>query len=249
MPRGRLANYWFARGYHRVANAQRRWGTRIEVANWFFGSALRVSIDPARLNFQLLETVSAGPEHVRLAHWFLDGGDWSQILFPLIASPVRAEVDALFDHEHNLEDAPAFRSLLHAAEQGIPQRRNSVELADVDTIRAYFAHYRALKDSVERFGFRSRDDLPTPTAGLFNLSPIRGRRAERLEHEIGLAVGHDGTVMRIVGGHHRTAIAQRLNLKRIPAQVRLVHVDWLRAWIARTGASPSRALMIGLEHL
>ncbi|WP_132255552.1 hypothetical protein [Methylobacterium segetis] len=246
---GRLQEAAFGRAYARVAAGQSQRAVRYEAAERLFGSTLLIGIDPARLEHQLIDTVRAGAEATRLSHWFLDRGDWSGALVRLGDSDVGREIDAVFDHAEQPEEAPAFRALLAHAEAGHAQVRNGLALADAATIRAYFAHNAALRASIERDGLKPRSEVAARTARAFSGSAVRSRKAERLERDIGIAIGAEGEPIRMIGGHHRTAIARRLGLPRIPVQIRLVHAEWLRGWISRTGLGPARALAEGLRGL
>ncbi|GJE34139.1 hypothetical protein [Methylobacterium oxalidis] len=239
----------FARAFDRIEAGLSQRAVRVEFAERIFADDLRILADPARLSHQLLDVVSGVAERTRLSHWFLDRGDWSRALMPLSASEVTAEIEALFSAPGRIEESAAFAALLARAESGAPAVRNGVSLADGATIAAYFAHYDALRRSIEQEGFRPRTEVDRQTARAFFGSRVRSRKAERLERDIGVAVDADGTLLRLCGGHHRTAIAQRLGLPRVPVQVRLVHAEWLRGWIGRTGLPPARAIAQGLRHL
>ena len=246
---GRLADLLFARGFERVAAGRAPRSIRVEFAERWFGDDLVAEIDPIRLEHELVEFVDDGGKPVRLSHWFLDSGDWTDLLQPLRPSEVQLEIDAVFDYEDRLEDSPAFRALLANSEAGRPSKRNLVSLTSPDPIRSYLEQYRDLRRRMEEHGFRRRAGVPSTTARLFAETAVRDRAAERREREIGLAVGPDGTLLRITGGRHRTALAQRLKLPRIPARVRLVHVAWLHGWVARTGLPPRQALVAGIRSL
>ncbi|AWN40746.1 hypothetical protein [Methylobacterium durans] len=246
---GKIGEAYFARAYRRLEAGRHQHAIRVEFAERFFARELMVDIDPKRLEHQLIDVVSTGSAALRLSHWFLDKGDWSRALFPLKASLKVAEIDAVFDYEGRLDEAPIFRDLLDRAAQGRPEERNGVPLTNPAAIQAYLEHYVALRRSIEEHGFWRRSEITAETTSRFSGTAVRRTKDERNEREVGIAIGADGTVARIVGGNHRTAIAQRLGLSRIPAQVRLVHAEWLRGWIARTCLSPARALAHGLQHL
>jgi hypothetical protein len=244
---GGLADLLFARGFRRVTAGRAARSVRIEFALSWFGDDLVTEIDPSRLEHELVEIVDDGSKPVRLSHWFLDGGDWTDLLRPLRPSEVQLEIDAVFDYEDRLEDSPAFRALLANSEAGRPSKRNGVSLTSPELIRSYLEQYRDLRRSMEEHGFRRRAGMPPAAARLFSGTAVRGEAAERREREVGLAVGPDGTLLRITGGRHRTALAQRLKLPRMPAHVRLVHAAWLQGWVARTALPPGQALVAGIR--
>lgn len=243
---GRLTDLYFDNGCRRVAEGRAARSIRFEIAEAALGDGLVIEIDPGRLTHELIDVVDDGGETVRLSHWFLDGGDWKGAVRPLRPSEVQQEIDAVFDHD-DLEASPAFRSLLAKSEAGRPAERNRVSLTTPALILSYLEQYRDLRRSIERHGFQRRAAVPSATAGLFAGTAVRGRTAEAVEREIGLAVAPGGRLLRLGGGRHRTAIAQRLALPRIPAQIRLVHARWLARAMARTGLPPRQALVAGLR--
>lgn len=246
---GPLADLYLARGHRSVTEGRAARAVRFEIAERCLREHLVTEIDPSRLRHELVDVVHDGERPVRLSQWFMDGGDWTGALRPLETSEVQKEIDALFDHADSLERSPAFRSLVARGEAGSPAERNRVSLTTPALVRSYFRQYDDLRRSIERDGFRRRAGVPAETARLFAGTAVRNRAAENAEREIGIAIGADGTPVRMTGGRHRTAIAQRLRLPRIPVQVRLVHAAWLDAWVARTGLPLRRALIAGLRDV
>ena len=55
------------------------------------------------------------------------------------------------------------------------------------------------------------------------------------ERDIGVAITETGELIRHLGGKHRTAIAQALNLPTMPVEIRMVHTGWLAKQMERTG--------------
>ena len=245
---GRLMDLYFDKSCRRVMEGRVPRAVRFDLIRRCLPGDLVVEIDPGCLTHELADLVDDRGASVRLSHWFLDGGDWRQAVRPLRLSEVQQEIDAVFDFEGRLEESPAFRALLAKSEAGRPAVRNRVSLMTPTLIRSYLEQYVELRRSIERHGFRRRAGVPSATARLFAGTAVRDRAAEAAEREVGLAVGPGGRLLRLSGGRHRTAIAQRLELARIPAQVRLVHARWLGRWIARTGLPPRQALVAGLRH-
>ncbi|WP_419897473.1 hypothetical protein [Roseomonas sp. USHLN139] len=214
-------------------------------AERFFGAALRLELDPARLRWQLMDTVTDGRRRLRLAQRFLDGGDWAAAREPLEGSVVQQEMAALLDTARPLQDSPIYRYMLSRMAEGRPEQRNAVRLATPALIDAYFAHYRLLAERIRDEGFLAREALDRRVAA----SPLRSAAIERREGEVGIAIGPDGEILRLLGGRHRTALAQLLRLPRMPVRVRLVHARWLLAEMARRNLPAARALPAGLRRL
>ncbi|MDQ1081509.1 hypothetical protein QE401_004035 [Pseudoroseomonas cervicalis] len=216
----------------------------LELAERYFGASLLLRVPPGRLEWQLLDVVSDGRRAFRLAQRFLDAGDWSGAGEPLPSSVVHLEMAALCDPARPLPESEIYRYMLRRAAAGQPERRNGVALASPGLIDAYFAHYAALRDRLRQEGYRPRAAL-APEAG----HRLRGAGAARREAEVGVAIGPGGEVLRLLGGRHRTALAQLLGLPAMPVRVRLVHAHWLAAQMRRTGLPPHRALPAGLAQL
>lgn len=231
----------------RLASAvHRRDGTiPLRHAERFFGLDLRLEVDPNRLCWQLMDRVTDGHRVRYLAHTFLDGGDWSGAREALAGSVVQQEMAALLDLDRPLKDSPVYRYMLARIAEGKPEQRNAVRLATPALVDAYFAHYRDLAARIRAEGFLSREALNRR----FSLSPLRSVATEWREGEVGIAIGPDGELFRLLGGRHRTALAQLLGLPRIPVRVRLVHAVWLRGEIDRQGIPAHQALLAGLRGL
>ena len=238
----------FDRAYHRLIADPRARSLSLAFADAHFGRALHIEIDPQRLGTFLVDLVGEGQRGLRLAHWFLDGGDWSGATLPLRILDADREIAAILD-ETPWRSSEAYRFLLAQAERRRPEIRNGVALDTERAINAYFAYYECLIESVRTHGLLSRTVLPSAVAHPFGSAAVRGPGAEGRERDVGVAVGPDGELIRMVGGRHRTAIAQRLQLRRFPVQVRLVHIDWLGAQIASTGLRPGKALVSGIRSL
>lgn len=246
---GLLADRWFDTVFRRVSERRSVRAARFEYIERGFGEDLIAEIDPARLKRRLIDVVSDGRDHVRLSHWFLDGAEWTSALVPLEPSEVHLEMEAIFQPEDRLHQTVAYQQLLAVAALGRPQIHNGVRLATPELIRDYFQHYRTLRQSIEQHGFLPRQHVSREIAGAFASTSVRSGRAELKEREVSVAIAADGELVRIVGGHHRTAIAQRLGLRRMPVQIRLVHTQWLAQQVRRTRLAPAKALRAGIRDL
>ena len=246
---GPLSDWGFATAFCRVSEGRSVRAARFEYVERGFEDDLMTEIDPARLKRRLIDVVSDGRDHVRLSHWFLDQGDWEQALVALEPSEVHLEMEAIFEPEDRLQETAAYRQLLSVAAVGRPQIHNGVRLSTPELIRNYFEHYRNLRLSIERHGFLPRRQVSREITNAFARNMVRSSKAELQEREVSIAISADGEPIRIVGGHHRTAIAQRIGLTRMPVQVRLVHAKWLARQIRQTGLSPAKALRAGIRKL
>ncbi|WBV42700.1 hypothetical protein [Pseudoroseomonas cervicalis] len=216
----------------------------LEPAERYFAGHLVLQVPPCRLAWQLLDAVSDGRRVVRLGQRFLDAGDWSEAGERLERSVVHLEMAALCDPSAALQESEIYRYMLRRAAAGTPERRNGVALSSPALIDAYFTHYAALRDRLRAEGYRPRAALPREAG-----HALRGAAAARREAEVGVAIGPGGEMLRLLGGRHRTALAQLLGLPAMPVRVRLVHAHWLAAQMRRTGLPPHLALPTGLAQL
>jgi hypothetical protein len=146
-------------------------------------------------------------------------------------------------------ETAAYRRLCRAADRGDPKLRSGVLLRTREQIDDYFKYSVALAHSVRQFGVMPRHEARR------NEVPSFGRRVgwlkllERAERDIGVAIGPDGALVRHLGGKHRMALARALDVERIPVEVRMVHVRWLKGQMDRTGLPAHEALRAGLAAL
>jgi hypothetical protein len=136
-------------------------------------------------------------------------------------------------------EMPIFRELLRQAKQGRPAWRLQMHLTTEERIHIYFRHYLALVEEIEATGMRDRYSL-----GPYFIPDGKGgnRLSPHQSRNIGVAAGPDGSLLRFLGGRHRMAIAQALGLSLVPAELRLVHSDWLLSEVHRTGLTPVQAI-------
>jgi len=88
-----------------------------------------------------------------------------------------------------------------------------------ERIEDYFNRFKALYHSIEKHGLLSPDEFSDQASGHGEDPPQR---------RIGIAIGADGTQYRLPGGQHRFAIGLILGCQ-IPVQLRLIHVNYLKA--------------------
>ena len=70
-----------------------------------------------------------------------------------------------------------------------------------------------------------------------------------METEVGMAVDADGGLVRVGPGNHRFAIAHQLGLRRIPVELRLFHVRWLREAFRSHGQHAPAAIIAAAGRL
>jgi hypothetical protein len=218
-------------------------------ALWHFGSALRMRIDPRILEARLSDFVEDGHGPRWIGSFFLDSGEWDTAVAPLSASPVHREMTELVKAGMNFRDTKAYSRLCRAVAKGRPKLRSGVLLTTRDQVDEYYDYCVHLACSIGDQGV-----LPRHAVRTRNRPILGGRRQwlhslEAAERDIGIAIDRNGRLVRHLGGKHRTALAQALGLATIPVEVRLVHVQWLRRHIERSGLPASRAFREALLAL
>lgn len=170
---------------------------------------------------------------------FCDDSGWAHAIRPEALLRDHRIMVELVRYRAAYAEAAAFQVLLRAAREGRPASRLSMQLTTEDRIHMYFRHYLALIEDIEATGLKDRYAL-----GPYMIPDGKGgrRRSPHQSRNIGVAIAPDGTLLRFLGGRHRLAIAKALGLTLVPAELRLVHADWLRGEIRRTGATPVDAI-------
>jgi hypothetical protein len=220
-----------------------------EYAIWYFGPALRLEVDPARLKMRINDYVRDHSGDRWIGTSFLDAADWSNVLEPIEDSPVHRGVFSLVEAGADYHESRAFRDLTLLIKMGQPGVRNGLPLRTEADVEAYIRYCHDLIASVRKQGVvRHR-----PANAFYRLR-IRHRDTRSVlidasERDIGVAIGPSGEMVRHLGGKHRTAIAMALKLPRLPVEVRMVHVRWLAAEMERTGLPAHRALPAGIRML
>ncbi len=216
-------------------------------ARWYFGRALNLDIDPARLTARISDFVR--DQHG--AHWigtsFLDAGDWSAALRPLAGSPVHREMSELVAAGLDFRGTAAYAEMIAAAGRGRPLKRNGIRLTGPAQVDAYFGYCVDLVKSMRKHGVVPRREFRGFRKRWLKHHGARPPQLDTAERDIGVAIGAGGELVRHLGGKHRTAIAQALAMPKIPVEVRLVHIAWLAGAMERTGLPAHRALPQALQ--
>jgi hypothetical protein len=219
-------------------------------AFWYFGSVLRLWVDPALLKARLSDYVRDERGIRWIGSSFLDAANWSGAVIPLTRSPVHIEIVELVDANLDFARTRSYRKMLAWARRGLPVVRNGIVLSSVEAIEAYFRYCADLISSVRGNGVVPRAEMyRLDQRALLGHRKARPQRLNAVERDIGVAINGNGRLVRHLGGKHRTAIAQALQLPRIPVEVRLVHVRWLAREMRRTHLPAHLALTTALASL
>jgi hypothetical protein len=187
------------------------------------------------LNSQLADWIGDGVKRLHSSDYFLGSGNWTPISRAIMSSTVAREAIDLFECDLAYRSTNSYASLIRAVECGKPMRRQQVLLDRRELIDLYFDRFVALFRSIQKDGVLSYKQLCD-----------RGMAVPG-ERNVGVAIGCDGRIYRLPGGQHRTAIAKILGLPSMPVEVRVLHTDWLRAIINKSGLHPTEALRVGID--
>lgn len=224
-------------------------GIRPQYARWYFGSAQRFEIDPARLRRRLSDFVQSDRDVRWIGTSFLDGADWSGALNSIGNSPIHRELSELIAADLDYRGTRSYRVQLKCAAKGRPVRRNGIALIGREEIDAYYRYCADLVASVRTHGILSRHSFGR-LAGLRLEHPdARPPGLDSAERDVGVAINADGELIRHLGGKHRTAIAQALGLPSMPVELRMVHVGWLRGEMERMQLPAHQALPRAIGEL
>ena len=220
-----------------------------EHAVWYYGDKLHLELEPTTLTHRISDWV----RDARGVRWagtsFLDAADWSAAITPISMSPIHREMHEIVAAGKDVRDTRAYSNLMMAIRKGRPSRRNNITLATVEAVEAYLRYCRGLIKSMRKRGVvRHRESGPFHSLRIKHWN-ARSPLHDSTERDIGVAITEHGGIIRHLGGKHRTAIAQALNLPTLPVEVRLVHTSWLAKQVDRTGLPPHLALIEGVEEL
>lgn len=218
-------------------------------ARWYFGPALQLRADPARLRMRLSDYVADERGQRWIGTSFVDASEWTAALSPLEDSPIHREMVEVVQANLAFRDTRAYQRLMHKAAKGTPRTRNGIPLASAEQVEAYFAYCIDLISSIRQHGILSRMELSRLRSAARKHRGARPLMVDRSERDIGVAIGAAGELVRNLGGKHRTAIAQALMLTDLPVEVQLVHVRWLERHMVDTGLPAHHALRAGLASM
>jgi len=170
------------------------------------------TIEVERLSTILADWVDCGGVMQNTTDHFLGSGDWIPLIRSTAGDPVREEARQLQAAGLAYARTAAYEALVRAAQHGAPQRRQGRVLLERRDVDVYFERFIRLYRSIEDRGLLPHHALDAAGAR-FNQ-----------DRAIGIVVDADGQPHRLQGANHRWAIAQVLQLSKVPVEVRLYHV-------------------------
>lgn len=244
---------WFAfpqRFDRAVAQLAQRGGRAVSPrqAAAHFGGSLFLQIDPRILTHRLDEKYVDADGWHWIGESFLDAGDWQERLSPLRRSPAHREIVEICRTRDNFRDGKRYRTYLRQIAEGQPPRRNGRPIDTVDKLDSYFRYYADLIDNIDRTGILPRNRFQRAASS--GQQPRRARSfwLDFVERDIGVAIDKDGGLVRHTSGKHRLAAAIGLGLKKVPVEIRMVHLGWLQAEMQTRQLPAAKALADALRE-
>lgn len=223
-----------------------RYAIPFSLAERVLGGALLIEANPQTMRHWLVSEAKSEEKLETPRDYFVVDGPLGPLRRKVEDSQLDAEARELIACQGDHRSTRLFESLARRLSKQGAFHRNGVLFRSPADIEAYCRHHLALIESIKAHGVVRRSDLarigasrPTPNAGFL----------ERVEADAGVAVGPNGRLLRYRGGFHRTAAARELGLNRMPVQVKLVHLGWLRGVVDETGLESYDALIAGLKGL
>ena len=208
-------------------------GVTFGLADSLFGRDLSLEIDPREITDTVPKHITVRGLVVEPRHFFVVPDNWDRNTTPFAQTRAAVEMAGLIGVE-DVTDSRTHRALIAAMEAGGPRRHGGRYLDNVTAITEYCQSYSDIYQDMRVNGYRAADPSD---------------RRYRRNADIGLAVGRDGRLCHFRKGHHRLALAQQANLKRVTCSIRFIHGDWLQELINLTGEAPCDAVITGLADL
>jgi hypothetical protein len=206
----------------------------------YFGDDLLRYVPTPKLSMAGIPTVVRSKRRTRIKRGaaFLDGFRWDEEL-----SSGEDALHVAFARE--LASGIPYRgtdsyAVMAAMMRAGTLENNKLPLDTQDKLDRYCAYMQWMIGSVQRHGLRPRGQA----SGLHEhaFADVREDDKEAGEKDIRVAVDARGTFLRVGSGRHRVAVAQALGIPEVPAQIRLVHVAWIRHLTREYGVAPHAAL-------
>jgi hypothetical protein len=197
-----------------------------------------IKIPPQHLCFRLHDWINGdiGPQHTN--DHFICTGDWGSVITEIQYAPVYLETQQLYAAQLDYLSTEVYHRYLRELTQGRIHIRNKIPLNTPEKINFYFERFVTLFRSIQTHGFLTLAQARQTRESLSKRSPIRTWRTNYGETNIGIAIGPQGESIALPGGQHRLAIATAMGLSVIPAEIRMVHVDWLNTVMNADAESP-----------
>nr|WP_299379369.1 hypothetical protein [uncultured Halomonas sp.] len=184
---------------------------------------LELQVDPNALTtlISIPRSFPVKSERRSALNQFIWKGDWDRTRYDFSKGSRYRFIDDIWRHRDEPVQSAAYKRLVHRIEQGKPFRSHhkGILLNTPDKVLAYLNVYIGYMKDMQRHGFNN-------TLG---------------KDRLGVAIDRHGRVVKLNRGLHRLAMAQVLELKAIPVQVRSVHARW---WFQVTSGKRGEAALV-----
>lgn len=197
---------------------------------------LLLHIPVEKMRFHMADWLEINEQRLHTSDYFLAAGDLAAARYDVSRLTVLREVQELMEADWQFECTPTYRQLVKAMEQQRPVVRQQIRLDSLERIQAYFQRFLALHLSVAQHGLLSNKEVAHKLG-------LEGDR------EIGIALDRDGAVVKLHGGKHRFALAVAHQLKTVPVELRMVHVQLLTQVCQTRGCTPAQAIALLAQML
>ena len=225
-----------------------RYAVPFPLAARVLGEALLIEANPQEMRHWLVSEAKSGEKLETPRDYFVVDGPLGPLRRRLDDSQLDAEARELIACQGDYHSTRLFETLSRRLSKQGSFHRNGVLFRTPADIDAYCQHHLELIASIKAHGVVRRSDLARAGVSAAR-STSNAAFLERMEADAGVAVGPNGRLLRYRGGFHRTAAARELGLTRMPVQVKLVHLGWLRGVTDETRLEPFDALLEGLKRL
>lgn len=205
-------------------------------AQKYFKEQLCISIPPAKIKQVLHDWILYEQKIFHSNDIFLAHFDLLAVANDIHRSPIFQQAQELVDNNWDYTITSSYKKYIEALKNKRPITKQHVLLDNEEKIDNYFHRFQALCISIQNKGFLQTHNLQVTSTH----SP---------DKDLGLAIHSDGSLLKLVGGQHRFALAHALKLAEIPMQVRMIHAELIQQVTKRHHASALQAIRLILSQL
>lgn len=242
-------NSQFEQAIERALDAKDGFAVHTAVSRHLIQKMPLLSVPTSVLTTRLHDWVEYKTRRIYAPDYFICSCSWDEVLSPLKRSAIFGEAMQLQKNGMQYKEMRIYAKYSDSIEKGLAPVRNGTRLESVEMLDAYFARYVQLFESVKVHGLLSQAEVRKRKAEEREPFAVVKWLRSRAERDIGVALGPDGNHVALPGGKHRAAIAIALGIRAVPAQVRMVHSDWLRSLNKPDNVSWHDAILEGVAHL
>lgn len=182
-------------------------------AHLALGDLIYTSLQPNIIRRQITKTCSVNGDLLQpkeFFDYFAVGGNWHQHASNFNQDHDYLQIKDIFDYRNDFKKSPSYRSQVQKLSNAEPQKDYlGMPILTEQQLQKTFQYYLDLLTDIEANGF----DANKPSL------------KENGDDAIGVALTPSFEFFHFRTGHHRLAIAQILNLLRVPVKIHLIHLS------------------------